>query len=485
MGNKKKRNNTAKNHPERNSETTKIPELKIKEQTPKLREANWKTRIAIAGVLLGSVLGIGSLFKKAPKKSINTEQVAATPTKSKTEIPEALAYEAHIEVDGLKIHLDETWKNFHPENNTSVSDSIREILKKGVPFLKELGLELPKEEIVVMYDPSLLEKNQLGHVKRVFSINYVPEKESGEVAFNETSGNYFWLAKETSSPNIKLGLLIPQTFIHELFHVIHGVSFSGSRLWYEGIAEAIERIFEEKHPELVIIKDTNKLSQTNKEIEGNKYLINFIENEQIRDILLKQGYEEKCPSFLRPSSGLINNLAGTVWKPFIEANPDFLKLFFQKLKRWEKAIQRDHNISPELEIIFNTNLLEEAASHWTVSPNVFPIWFKKQKIFEHKTEEEDGVDISFIHKDKEHITCLTTSSITKEITIPGCRKKIEGFESIPQKLESETDSTGVKIVITIPKEGYTTTLYPLNNTNLKLTNRKSGKVSVIIVENSN
>jgi phage FluMu protein Com len=485
MGKGKRRKKRAKGPQENPAQAPKAKKTEIPEQeTPEIRQANWKTRFAIGAVLLGGTLGIGTLLSSS-KKPDNIEDSISNNTQEKnneqtTEFPVPPKYEARFEVEGLKVHLDESWKNFHPENNQSISDTIKGILEKGVPFLKKFGLKMPKEEISLSYDPKITLNKELARVNRIIDINWVPKNKSGKILFNEEDMNLYWTIREKTTPKLIIGILKPSTLIHELLHIIHGVSLSGSLLWYEGIAEALERLFEEQHPKLKTIKDLKQLNESNKILEESSLITAFTKDIRVREILTNNGCEEKHPPILGGTSSLINNLAGEEWKTFLENNQKFLGLFLAKLQRWIESIKKSKNLAPEFTIIFNHNLLSEAAGHWSVLPKKFPDWFNKKNIFKLRTSQDTN-ELMFFHKGGKYITCATTETMLKKAKVPG-HGQIEISCPSPQQVNSK-EIKGFNTIITIPEKGFTTTANPFPSIPKEpIRNSKSGKKTIIIEE---
>lgn len=361
-----------------------------------------KERIAILSLICGSI-GIGNILSGKSHQPITS--TFASPTEStpfsSPEINKVVQYEREFLVEGLQVEMDVSWERYQTESGEPVSECIKQILTKGIPFLRELGIPLP-EKVTLSYNPRLLDSNIIGVSQDVLQILQESRKDGYSVFNDNQDGNFWWISREQNY-RIVLGGITPGTIIHELLHCSDDFVIKGSVLWSEGIAEAVEQLFLDAHPELQPIPDLANKNVLDRVINNDHRTLQILSDPEIVSQFTAHGWEQQMPYAL-PSRyktpSFIQKISGVLWKDFLKQHPEFLKKLFLQMKGWQEQQKRKSPYMPEnAKVMFNCNVLFQAGKR--CDPD-FESWYQSHSFFQ-LAQEGDKQAIVIIQKTEKSI----------------------------------------------------------------------------------
>ena len=307
-----------KNSPRKKTKSVpeQLPEHSLgqdKERT-KMTRRQFLMRVAIGGAL-GAVGGAYLLKKKEGNKD-------SKPSES---------HSSELTTGNIKVKLQGS-----PEDQ----ETLHKALQKTMLLLEELGIPLkeysPQQEITIISDPSLKERgsvtsakcslNKLDAHQKNFIRNSTPPQEEGQIRVNITrAGNH-----------------LPVVIAHELFHVMSGNNLC-HQFWQEGIAEALELMISNNHPEyppqdtnIYHLIDTHALDQQPWNTFSGLDYFHYDEVESPANYNMKL---------------IRRHIGARLWAPFLGAHPEFLGNLIKKVQ----------GISSRGEILITENGLLEIA----------------------------------------------------------------------------------------------------------------------------
>lgn len=349
----------------------------IREQSP------WrKVRLAIVVVL---AMAAGT----SPEKS---EAQKPPPRRDVQEQP-ITAYERNFEVQGAKIELDDSWLRYEPPEGKSISDLFKEEFARLVPFYKKWNIHLKGRTFRFVYDPSIV---TLGKVQFLFEQYGKP---SPDTKFfdekNELMPVYFIAKNTTPDPApIKIRYYRGSTIAHEIFHTLQGPHLGNDTLWQEGLAEAVEKLYERDYPETAhfSVRQTNPALEQEAQAMLRREAI--FENNEVERIFGNLKWDDTWDLEEVKDENSVSELARYVardaWLEWIQNHPDFLGRLIQRIELDNYWYTKPHepNRKPNERFIFVGNSACQRYAAERLYPEEFRTWYDRQTIFDVPTAGE-------------------------------------------------------------------------------------------------
>lgn len=359
------------------------------EPSTDIREhSRWrKVRMAIVVVL---AMAAGS--------SPDTTSAQKLPPRQEQKTPDLIpTYERSFEVQGVKIQLDDSWQLYEPPEGKSISDLFKEEFERLVLFYKKWNINLSGRTFRFIHDPNIQDMAKAEFLFEPFT------RLAGNTRFfdeqNELKPTYF-IAKD-QSPNpipIKVRHYKGSTIAHEIFHILLGGHATSDTLWHEGLAEAVERLYEKDHPGSANVSTRHLNSKLESERQFAIRRDEMFENSEVQKRLRNFGWddtwdleidwrteEEKEGAETGNRSHKISRyLAKYTWQEFILQHPDFLGRLIQRIELdnywYTKPYDEDKKENDRLIFIGNSGCMRYAAER--LYPQEFRSWYRQQNIFD-------------------------------------------------------------------------------------------------------